>query len=94
MPQELSNLASAALTDIVDLYRESLRKRGFSQLHLVPLGFCLTDVVGLLCKEPNTMNVLNADHRTALYWAVRRRDIDTVKVLLSVYRRSLWNRWF
>lgn len=52
-------------------------------LHLAVLGFTPLNVHTIIELRDPDLDSQDADQRTALYWAVRRGDVDTVSALLS-----------
>lgn len=81
--RRISSIVNSQLTDLIDPEGDSLKRRRFSDLHFAALGLLGANVETVLNWTPDDVNVLDADSRTALYWAVRRGDLYATKTLLA-----------
>jgi ankyrin repeat protein len=63
---------------------EDLDKYELSELHKIVLGLCQEDLDSILSEIPHAMiNKPDAFGKTALLWAARRGDLETLKGLLQ-----------
>jgi ankyrin repeat protein len=77
-----SNHACDALTAKFDM-TEVLEDQNFNSLHRIVLGISGRDLAAEADEHPELINKVDAQGRSALYWATWRSDVDRVKVLLE-----------
>lgn len=79
--------SSADAKQIDDVFDDDVpNERLFTDLHLAVLGFrscsLATDLRNLICSS-NSINSLDSQSRSPLYWAAYRADFDAVSLLLA-----------
>lgn len=62
---------------------EVLEDQNFNSLHRIVLGISTRDLATEASEHPELINTVDAQGRSALYWATWRSDVDRVKVLLE-----------
>jgi ankyrin repeat protein len=62
---------------------EVLEDQNFNSLHRIVLGISGRDLAAEADEHPELINKVDAQGRSALYWATWRSDVDRVKVLLE-----------
>lgn len=62
---------------------EVLEDQDFNSLHRIVLGISSRDLAAEADEHPELVNRVDAQGRSALYWATWRSDVDRVKVLLE-----------